>query len=343
LDLIGYRIDLDNVIKSINKNDYKTVVLQIPEGLKTQVKKIVDYFEERTNSQILIHGQSCFGACDLIKPDDYSDIDIDAVVQIGHTSIPDFEKQNIPYFFVNAESKTDATESLKKTLKYLEGKTVGLCTTAQHLHEIDKIKNFFEENNINIVIEKGDSRIKSPGQILGCNFSSAKKIGEKIDVYLYIGSGVFHPLGLILSTDKPIISFDPYSKLVKTEELENIKDTVLRQRYGAIANCKNAKTFAVVVCNKTGQQRYSLAKKLKEKIEKSGKKAYIVVLDFFSPFNLESFRGFDCFVSTACPRIAIDDYRQFKKPVITPVELDVVLGLKKWDEYVFDEIKGKKK
>ncbi len=343
MDLIGYRIDLDNVVESIKKNDYKTVVLQIPEGLKTEVKKIVDYIEQKTDTQILVHGESCFGACDLVDSNDYPGVSIDAVVQIGHTAIPDLEKQKTPYFFVNAESKIDTTEVLKKTLKHLEDKTVGLCTTAQHLHEIDKIKNFLEENNIKTVIEKGDSRIKSPGQILGCNFSSAKKIEEKIDVYLYIGSGVFHPLGLMLSTDKPVITVDPYSKQVKTDELGNIKDTVLRQRYGAIANCKNAKSFAVVVCSKIGQERYILAKNLKEKIEKSGKKAYIVVLDFFSPFNLESFRGFDCFVSTGCPRIAVDDYMQYKKPVITPIELDVVLGLKKWDDYVFDEIKGKKK
>ena len=46
----------------------------------------------------------------------------------------------------------------------------------------------------------------------------------------------------------------------------------------------------------------------------------------------------DAWVSTACPRIAIDDHATFSKPVITPVELDVVLGARKWEEYAFDEI-----
>jgi 2-(3-amino-3-carboxypropyl)histidine synthase len=50
--------------------------------------------------------------------------------------------------------------------------------------------------------------------------------------------------------------------------------------------------------------------------------------------------GIDCFVSTACPRIAIDDYMQYKVPIITPIELDILLGYKKWDDYIFDEISG---
>lgn len=343
MEIIGYKINLDATIEQINKKKYKNIVLQLPAGLKTQAKKIADFLKEKTNADILLLGETCFGACDLLKPENFDDLNIDAIVQIGHTSIPDYEKQKTPYFFVNAESKKDTMEVIEKTVKYIdEDKKIGLCTTAQHLHEIKKIQNFFSEINIETIVGEGDSRIKYPGQILGCNFSSAKNIEDKIDVYLYVGSGVFHPLGLILSSDKPVIAADPYSKQVKTEELNTLKDTVLRQRYGAIANCKHAKSFGIVVCSKIGQQRYNLAKNLKKKIVDSGKEAFIVLVDFFSPESLESFRGFDCYVSTACPRIAIDDYRIYKKPVITPVELDIVLGLKKWDSYVFDEIKGKK-
>ena len=31
-------------------------------------------------------------------------------------------------------------------------------------------------------------------------------------------------------------------------------------------------------------------------------------------------------------------YMQYKIPIITPVELDIVLGFKKWDDYQFDQI-----
>lgn len=342
MEIIGYNIDFNEVIDKVNKNNYKNIVLQLPDGLKTQAKKIVDFLEEKTNAEFIISAESCFGACDLLNIDDLNSLDFDCVVQIGHTSIPDYEKQKIPYLFINALSNIDTIDVLKKTVKYLKGKKVGVLTTSQHLHELDKINNFFLQKNIKAVIGKGDSRIKYPAQILGCNFSSAKKIEDEVDVFLYIGSGMFHPIGLKLFTVKPVISADPYTKLVKIKELEDLKDTILRQRYGAIANCKNAKNFAIIVCSKTGQCRYDLALKLKKMINNSNRNAYICCVDFFSPVFFESFRGFDCFVSTACPRIAIDDYSLYKKPIINPVELEVVLGLREWDNYVFDEIKGLK-
>ena len=44
-------------------------------------------------------------------------------------------------------------------------------------------------------------------------------------------------------------------------------------------------------------------------------------------------------VNTACPMIAIDDAIKYAKPMITPYELEVVLGEKKWEDgYQFDEI-----
>ena len=54
--------------------------------------------------------------------------------------------------------------------------------------------------------------------------------------------------------------------------------------------------------------------------------------DLLLPYNL------DAFVMTACPRIAIDDSAMYKKPVLTPNELEIVLGIKEWDEYQMDEI-----
>jgi 2-(3-amino-3-carboxypropyl)histidine synthase len=48
----------------------------------------------------------------------------------------------------------------------------------------------------------------------------------------------------------------------------------------------------------------------------------------------------DAFVSVACPRIAIDDFAIYKKPIITPPEAEIVYGQRKWEDYIFDEIAG---
>jgi len=296
--------------------------------------------ENKTNVSVIILGEPCFGACDVFNYD-LKNLDIDVVVQIGHTPIPDIEKSLIPTIFVNAISDLDVSKVIEKALPNLIGKKIGLVTTAQHVNTLDDTSRILIKNNFEPIIGEGDKRIEFKGQILGCNFSSAKSIAKKVDSFLFIGSGNFHPLGLMLSTKKLVIACDPYTNEVRGKDLDDLKDMVLRQRYGAIARSKDARVFGILIGLKIGQQRYKLAYSIKEKLDSKQKKSYIFALNHFSPSVIESFRDVDCFVSTACPRIPIDDYMQYKVPIITPVELDILLGFKKWDDYKFDEILSK--
>lgn len=336
MNISGYEIDIENAVKLINKENYKHILLQFPEGLKIQFLKIIDCFKEKTNADVIISSDPCFGACD-IPINNLDGFSIELIIQIGHTSIPNIKNQKIQTIFINARSNFDITKVIKKAVPHLKGKKVGLVSTAQHAYMLKKVENLLINNNFKPFIGKGDGRIELSGQILGCNFSAAKSIADKVDCFLFIGSGNFHPLGLLLITKKPVIVCDPYLNKVKEKELYDLKDMILRQRYGAIARSKDANIFGIVVGTKLGQQRIKLAYEIKEKLDSKKKKSYIFTINNFSPSILESFRGIDCFVSTACPRIAIDDYMQYKVPIITPIELDILLGFKKWEEYHFDE------
>ena len=329
--------DLEEAANIIRDKDYTRVVLQTPEGLKNNVSEIVEFLETQTNANVVISADPCFGACDILNLD-FKDLNIEFVVQIGHFPIPNIENFPIPTLFVNARYDFNVSKVIKKAIPFIKGKKVGLLSTAQHVHMLDDVGDILEKNGFEPVIGKGDSRIKFKGQILGCNFSTAKSIMNKIDSFLYIGSGNFHPLGLLLTTKKSIIACNPYTNEVKDRELDEVKDMTLRQRYGAIARSKDARVFGILIGTKKGQQRIELGYQLKEKLESKNKKSYILAINHFTPTAIESFRDIDCFVSTACPRIAIDDFMQYKIPIITPVELDILLGFKKWEDYQFDEI-----
>ncbi len=337
MKLAGYEIDLEQVINRIMENNCRSLLLQVPEGLKTHVSEFVEFLENKTYVSVIIFADPCFGACDLFNYD-LKNLEIDLIVQIGHTPIPDIEKSLIPTIFVNAISYLDVSKVIEKALPNIIGKKIGLVTTAQHINTLKDTIKILIKNDFKPIIGKGDSRIEFEGQILGCNFSAANSIVKNVDSFLFIGSGNFHPLGLMLSTKKPVIACDPYTNEVKVKELDDLKDIVLRQRYGAIARSKDSRVFGILIGLKIGQQRHRLAYNLKEKIDSKQKKSYIFALNHFSPSVIESFRDVDCFVSTACPRIPIDDYMQYKVPIITPVELDILLGFKKWDDYQFDEI-----
>ena len=336
MKISGYTIDFESAVNKIKNEGYKRVVLQLPEGLKTHFVDFADFIQSKTDAEVIASADPCFGACDIIS-NKLENLDIDFILQIGHTQIPELKNYSIPTTFLNAQYSVDLEALEKKIIPYLKEK-VGLVTTAQHVDEISKISKKLFENQIETKIGKGDSRIAYKGQILGCNFSSAKKIADVVDMFLFIGSGNFHPLGLMISTKKKVVAYDPYTNEVKSSELDDLKDITLKQRYGAIARAKDAKVFGILIGTKIGQQRIRLAEELKEIISSKNKKAYTIVVDHFAPEFLESFRNIDCFVSTACPRIAIDDYMQYKIPILTPVELKILLGFIKWDDYVFDEI-----
>ena len=96
-------------------------------------------------------------------------------------------------------------------------KNLGVVTTTQFLNKIDEIKNYLGKNGKNVFIDKEKQR--NEGQLLGCDVGAATKIQDKVDAFLYIGSGEFHPLGVALQTNKDVFTFNPVSNIF--DKLDN--------------------------------------------------------------------------------------------------------------------------
>ena len=183
-------------------------------------------------------------------------------------------------------------------------------------------------------VGKGSKRVPNVGQVLGCDLSSATSISQDVDCFLYIGSGDFHPIGVAMATDKDVICADPYVNEVR--DVAELRDRMLRQRHGAITQAGEADSFGILVGTKPGQERLDLAFELKELAEKHRKKASVLLLNDFGPMKLRPF-SFEAYVSTACPRIALDDYGMYDVPILTPLEFRIVLGEARWEDYRYDE------
>ena len=75
-----YDLELEKVAKKIKSNKAKSVLIQLPDGLKPEATKIADFLEKQTKAEILIWQGTCFGACDIPQ-----DIDVDLIIQFGHS------------------------------------------------------------------------------------------------------------------------------------------------------------------------------------------------------------------------------------------------------------------
>lgn len=324
-----YNMDLDKVIRKINKKGAMNVGLQFPEGLKMQAVKIAREIENQTDATVIISGDPCFGACDV--SDGKMKESVDLIVHYGHTPLP--LKYEVPTLFIEAFSNIDVKKDLKKCLDELKSYSrVSLVTTTQHLHLLNEIKDYLEDNGKEVVL--GSSPSTRKGQVLGCNFSSIKNLDA--EVFLFIGSGNFHPLGIYLFTKTPVIALDPYNNEIR--EMHDYADRILRIRFARITKAKSAKKWGILVSSKEGQYRMALAKETKKLLEEKGMEAYIILVDNVNPDILLPYMELDAFVVSACPRIAIDDSQMYKKPLLTPQELEIVLNKREWENYQLDEI-----
>ncbi len=322
-------MDLDKVIRKINSKNVETVGLQFPEGLKMQATKIARKIEEETESTVIISGDPCFGACDV---SDYKmKGSVDLIVHYGHTPLP--LKYEVPTIFVEAFANIDIKENLKQCLDALKDYSrIALVTTTQHLHLLNEIKDYLEDNGKEVVL--GSSKSTRKGQVLGCNFSSIKNLDAEI--FLFIGSGNFHPLGINLFSNTPVLALDPYNNELR--RMDEYADRILRIRFARITKARTAEKWGIIVSSKEGQYRMKLAKEIKKVLEEHGMEAYIILMDNVNPDALLPYLEVDAFVVSACPRIAIDDSQMYKKPLLTPQELEIVLNKREWENYQLDEI-----
>ena len=325
-----HEISNGEILGALRELNARRVLIQTPEGLKREAQSLADFLEEN-GIEAIISGDINYGACDPADREARL-LGCDALIHLGHS----YMRLNleVPTIFVPAFAKVDVVPSLEKNLDEIKklGEKIALVTTAQHIHQLERAREFLEKEGFEVVFGRGDSRVSWPGQVLGCNFSAAKVEAEGV---LFIGAGYFHPLGVALATKKPTLAVNPYSgdAIWMNKEVEHL----VRKRWAQIAKAMDTKKFGVITSTKKGQLRLAEAKRVVELLREHGKYARLIAMNHISYPALEGF-DFDAYVVVACPRVPIDDHENWRKPVLTPRELELLLGLT--EEYEFDEIAG---
>lgn len=168
-------------------------------------------------------------------------------------------------------------------------KRIGLVSTIQFEHLLEKVKERLIKDHKTLIA----------GLILGCNVDNALSIKDKVDAFLYIGTGKFHPLEVLEKTKKDVFILDPinntFSKLGK-EELIKIE----KLRKGKISKFLSSNKIGIIVSTKPGQFSFENALKLKKILKKE---SYIFITNEVREERLEDFSDIQFWVNTACSRI----------------------------------------
>lgn len=207
--------------------------------------------------------------------------------------------------FVYAKSKLDVLPVVRKVKA---DRKFGLVTTVQHLHVLKYVQKIVPGSVIG-------------GQVLGCDVSAAKKISGKVEAFLFIGSGRFHPLQIAYETGRDVYCADPYTGNVLVITGRDVEQW-RRRTQGAFLKFMDSKKVGIIVSVKPGQSGLKEAEEFKASTDKE---AYIFVFDTLDFSELENFPGIDCWVNTACPRIGYDDTNRVSKPIINLSDLKRLL------------------
>ncbi|MBU0929690.1 MAG: 2-(3-amino-3-carboxypropyl)histidine synthase subunit [Nanoarchaeota archaeon] len=184
--------------------------------------------------------------------------------------------------FIPARSIIDIEKSLKKVS--IKGK-IGLITTIQFFNQLDKASKLIENSVIG-------------GQVLGCNVKNAEKIKDKVDSFLYIGSGRFHPIQIAKKLKKPVYILNPNTDEFSKIEESEIQDYEKRLK-GKLSKFFAAKSYGILVSTKNGQYNLKKAELLRKKLKNS----YIFICNNINENEFENFRNIDIWINTACTRI----------------------------------------
>jgi 2-(3-amino-3-carboxypropyl)histidine synthase len=323
--MLGFDFEEERIKQEITKLKAKRVLLQLPEGLKPEAPKIAKIVE-KCGALAIISADPCYGACDLAI-NEVECLDVDLIVHFGHAKMVKHEA--VPTIYIEARATVTVDAAVLHAIPLLiDYSKIGLATSVQHLQTLNQAKEILVHAGKTVVI--GDSgQMGYPGQVSGCNYSNVKSIADEVEVFLFLGGGMFHALGVTLSTSKPTIIADPYDNRAYLIGAEAQK--ILKQRFASIQEAKKVNKFGIFVGLKPGQKHIESALRMKAVAETKGKDAYLLAAREINPETLLEFPSLDAYVNTACPRISLEAPGKFQKPILTVNEFMVVCGEVSWE------------
>ena len=314
----------EKLVAELKKRKPKKVLVQLPEGIKQNALEISKTIES-LGIEVIFSGETSWGGCS-IDLQEAKALQVDLIVHFGHSKFIDVD---FPVLYIEVKDELNLKPILEKSLKKLEKfKTLGLSYSIQHRHDIGNIKKFYEDNGKKIIFSSKKGLVEYEGHIVGCQYSGLKEIENKVDCFVILGNN-FHSMGAVLSVEKPVILIDVYNNEIK--EMSKLRDKILKQRVISIEKFKEAKNIGIIIEIKPGQ-KFGSPKLLIEKSKEQGKNPVVITMNEITPDKIMNFYNIDVFVELACPRIAVDDFAKYHKPILTFKEALVGLGIKTWDE-----------
>lgn len=301
-------MELNGVVEQLKELKAKRVFVQFPEGLKNEKIQGVARALEKEGVTPILCIEATYGGCD-VRDDEAKRLQCDAILHVGHV---DFGvKSDIPVVYWEYFLDSDPVPILKKEFDKLNGyKKIGLVGSLQYVDKLPEIKKYLERRGKKVFVAEVEG-VKYPGQILGCRLKAGKVVEDKVDAFLCVSAAKFYGLGLILNTDKPMLTLDVERKEIT--DIEHEKKRIQKIIAWNKSAFKDAKRVGILVTWKKGQ--LIIPYPVKKYLEKMGKETYILAGDEVTQEKIMGLK-LDFLINLGCPRIGTDDTERYDIPML---------------------------
>ncbi|KAL5003575.1 Diphthamide biosynthesis protein 1 [Aspergillus recurvatus] len=331
IDLLpkNYSFEIPKTIHRIRTSGAKRIALQFPEGLllfATTISDILTQFCPGTET--LIMGDVTYGACCI---DDYTAraLGCDLLVHYAHSCLIPVDVTKIKTLYIFVDISID-TSHLLTTLErnFQPGKTIATVGTIQFNATLHGLKPVLERAGFNVVIPQITPLSK--GEILGCTSPSLS--AQQIDYLLYLGDGRFHlESAMIHNPSIPAYRYDPYSRTLSRESYDHVEMHSLRR--DAIATARSAKKWGIILGSLGRQGNPHTMAMIESHLNERDIPFVNLLLSEIFPGKLAAMSDVECWVQIACPRLSIDWGYAFPRPLLTPYEALIALGVREgWEK-----------
>lgn len=326
IDLLpkNYSFEIPKTIHRIRTSGAKRIALQFPEGLllfATTISDILTQFCPGTET--LIMGDVTYGACCI---DDYTAraLGCDLLVHYAHSCLIPVDVTKIKTLYIFVDISIDTTHLLATLERnFKPGKTIATVGTIQFNATLHGLKPVLERAGFNVVIPQITPLSK--GEILGCTSPTLKN--TEIDYLLYLGDGRFHlESAMIHNPSIPAYRYDPYSRTLSRESYDHTEMHTLRR--DAISTARQAKKWGIILGSLGRQGNPHTMAMIESHLRERGIPFVNILLSEIFPGKLAAMADVECWVQIACPRLSIDWGYAFPRPLLTPYEALVVLGVR---------------
>ncbi|KJZ80441.1 Diphthamide biosynthesis protein 1 [Hirsutella minnesotensis 3608] len=321
----NYNFEVAKTIHRIRESGARRVALQMPEGLLLFATTLSDILTQFCpGAETLIMGDVTYGACCI---DDYTAraLGCDLLVHYAHSCLVPVDVTRIRTLYVFVDISIDAAHLVASVARnFASGKTIALVGTIQFNASIHGLRAALEGHGFRVLVPQ--IAPLSKGEILGCT-SPRLAHDDAVDLILYLGDGRFHLESVMIHNPTiPAYRYDPYSRKLTRESYEH--DEMRSLRMSAIRTARGARRWGLILGSLGRQGNPHTMALIERRLEERGIPYVNLLLSEIFPGKLALMADVECWVQVACPRLSIDWGYAFPRPLLTPYEALIALGVK---------------